>query len=127
MTSAEAAELASALDLDVNDMAICLACLSTVCFELGSGDGRKIAGAITRVAPDLWAEGLELPVRLALRRARERGVPNAGDAARDVKERGPSSRTVRAIIRRLADDLDARAKGDLLKMGFEAWPPRGRL
>ena len=125
MTPAQAAELAAALDLDVDDMAICLACLSFVCFELDSGDERKVAGAITRVAPDLWAEGLELPVRLALQRARGRGIPNAGEAIREVDERGARSRTVRAVVRRLAEELAAHAKGDLLKMGFQPWPPPG--
>ena len=125
MTPAQAAELAAALDLDVDDMAICLACLSFVCFELDSADERKIAGAITRVAPDLWAEGLELPVRLALQRARGQGIPNAGEAIREVDERGARSRTVRAVVRRLAEKLAARAKGDLLKMGFQPWPPPG--
>jgi hypothetical protein len=28
----------------------------------------------------------------------------------------------RAIVRRLAADLAAQAKGDLLRMGFQPWP-----
>ena len=63
-------------------------------------------------------------MRLALGRARERGVAPAGEALRDVDERGPRSTIVRAIVRRLAVDLMERSKGDLLKMGFQPWPPR---
>lgn len=125
MTRAEADALAAALDLDVDDTPICLACLSFVCMDLDSGDNRKIAGTITRVAPDLWAEGLALPVRMALARARECGVVNADHAIADVEDRGFRSAVVRAIVRRLAEQLHARAKGDLLKMGFQPWPPPG--
>src|SRR5947208_16557831 len=126
MTAAQAAELAAALDLDLDDMAICLACLSFVCFELDSGEERKIAGAITRIAPDLWDEGLELPVRLALQRARERGFPNAGEAIREVDERGARSRTVGPGVGRLAEELAARAEGHRLRMGLQPCPPLGR-
>ena len=77
MSHSEAAALAAALELDVDDIGICHACLSFVSLAIDSGDERKVAGSITRMAPDLWAEGLEQPVRLALRRARERGVANA--------------------------------------------------
>ncbi|HEY8777074.1 MAG TPA: hypothetical protein VIM33_11425 [Gaiellaceae bacterium] len=67
MTHAEASALAAALELDVDDLAICHACLSFVSFAIESGDENKVAGSITRMAPDLWAEGLAQPVRLALR------------------------------------------------------------
>jgi hypothetical protein len=122
VTRREADVLAAALELDVDDVAICHACLSFVSFELDSGNERK--GAITRVAPDLWAEGLEQPVRLALGRARERGVAKVAEAERAVRADGPRSTIVRAIVRKLAADLMERTKGDLLKMGFQPWPPR---
>jgi hypothetical protein len=126
MTYADADVLAAALDLDVDDIAICHACLSFVTLALDSGDDRKVASSITRFAPDLWAEGLALPVRLALERARKRGVANAEEAIAAVERRGPRSQVVRVIIRRLAADLSARAQGDLLRMGFEPWPPATR-
>ncbi|MDQ2984367.1 MAG: hypothetical protein M3R70_10680 [Actinomycetota bacterium] len=44
-------------------------------------------------------------------------------ALRDVETRGPRSSVAKAIVRRLAEQLAARAKGDLLKMGFQPWPP----
>ena len=124
MTYAEADELAEALELHVEDIAICLACLSFVSFALDSGDERKVAGSITRTAPDLWAEGLAEPVGMALRGARERGVANAEEAIASIDRKGPRSQVVRAIVRRLAADLSARAQGDLLRMGWQPWPPR---
>lgn len=127
MTHTEAAALAVALELDVDDIGICHACLSFVSLAIDSGDERKVAGSITRMAPDLWAEGLEQPVRLALRRARERGVANAEEAIAMVDRAGARSQVARAIVRRLAADLSARAQGDLLRMGWEAWPPRNRV
>ena len=124
MTRAEAAALAAELELDVDDLGICHACLSFVSFAIDAGDERKVAGSITRMAPDLWAEGLSQPVRLALERARTLGVPNAAEAIAAVAESGPRSQVVRAIVRRLAADLSARAKGDLFRMGWQPWPPR---
>ena len=117
MTHAEAAALATELELDVDDIAICHACLSFVSFAIDAGDERKVAGSITQMAPDLWAEGLSQPVRLALERARKLGVPNADEAIAAVAESGPRSQVVRAIVRRLAADLSARAQGDLFRMG----------
>ena len=120
----QAKGIASQLDLDLDDIGICLACLSFVSFALDSGSERKVAGSITSMAPDLWAEGLEQPVRLALERARERGVANAEEAIVTVDRSGPRSPVVRAIVRKLAWDLSARAKGDLFRMGWQPWPPR---
>jgi len=124
VTRAEAAALAAALELDVDDIAICHACLSFVSLAIDSGNERKVAGSITRMAPDLWAEGLAQPVRLALERARKRGVANAEEAIVTVGKSGPRSQVVRAIVRRLAADLSARAQGDLFRMGWQPWPPR---
>jgi hypothetical protein len=126
VTHREAADLAAELDLDVDDIAICHACLSFVSFALDSGDDHEVACSITRVAPDLWAEGLAQPVRLALERARKRGVVNAQEAIAAVDRNGARSQVVRAIVRRLAAELSARAKGDLLRMGWEPWPPPRR-
>jgi hypothetical protein len=125
VTHAEAAALAGALELDVDDLGICHACLSFVSFAIDSGDDHEVACSIKRVAPDLWAEGLAQPVRIALRRARERGVANADEAIAAVGKSGPRSQVARAIIRRLAADLSTRAQGDLFRMGWQPWPPRG--
>lgn len=118
----EAAELAARIGLDVHDIPICLACLSFVAVPLGSGDEREATRWARRMAPDLWAEGLEQPVRLALRRARDQGVSNAEAGLVDVDTRGPRSVTVREIVLQLGRDLDEHARGDFPKMGFQPWP-----
>jgi hypothetical protein len=125
VTVAEAERLASQLDLDVDDIGICHACLSFVSMAIDAGNPHKIRGAVQSMTPYLWEEGLALPARMALARARERGVVNAREGLRDVEFNGPRSRTARAIVRRLGADLSEKAKGDLLKMGFQPWPPPG--
>ena len=106
MTRTEAAALAAELELDVDDIAICHACLSFVSLAIDSGDERKVAGSITSMAPDLWAEGLAQPVRLALERARKLGVANAEEAIVTVDKSGPRSPVVRSSA---------------------GWPPTSRL
>ena len=124
LTYAEADAVAAALELDVDDLAICHACLSFVSFAIDSGDDHEVACTITRIAPDLWAEGLAQPVRMALERAGKRGVANAAEAIASIDRNGPRSPVARAIVRRLAAELSARAQGDLLRMGWQPWPPR---
>jgi len=119
----EARGLVSQLELDLDDIGICLACLSFVSMAIDSGDEREIRRETNRMTPDLWAEGLALPARLALERARKRGIPGADTALADIEARGGRSLVAKAIVYRLAADLSARAKGDPLKMGFEPWPP----
>ncbi len=123
MTRAAADALAAQLDLDVDDLAICHACLSFVSFVIDSGDEREVRSWTRRIAPDLWAEGLAEPARMALRRARARGVKDADEAIRLVEERGPRSSVVHAIVHRLAAELSERAERNLLKMGWQPWPP----
>ena len=120
MKPAQADELAAQLDLHVHDVPICLACLSFVVFAIDAGDEREIRLWTSRMTPDLWAEGLEQPARLAGARAAERGVPRAAEALATL---GPRSPVARAIVRRLAGQLSEHARGDPLKMGFEPWPP----
>jgi hypothetical protein len=105
VTSEQLSNLARALAIPLSAPGVCPGCLSFVIFELESGDGRKIAGAVTRVAADLWAEGLDEPVACALSRAVERGVPDAAEAVPEFEERGFRSPLFRAVVRRLAQDL----------------------
>jgi hypothetical protein len=123
ISSREAAELARRLVLDLDDLGICHACLSFVSMPLGWGDEREARRATVAITPDLWEEGLAEPARRALQRARADGVPGAEAGLADVEARQGRSVTSRAIVRRLAEDLAARAKGDLLRMGFQPWPP----
>jgi hypothetical protein len=110
VTGAHAKELAERLDLGVHDIPICLACLSFVSFPIGRGDEREARSWARRMAPDLWAEGLEQPVRLALRRARDAGMPNAEAAIANVEARGPRGVAVREIVLRLGRDLEDHAR-----------------
>src|SRR3954453_18944320 len=63
-------ELASTLDLDMNEVGICLACLTFVAFPLDRGDEREVRRNTLQFTPILWDEGLERPARSALERAR---------------------------------------------------------
>jgi hypothetical protein len=121
--TADAMRLAAELGLDVHDLPICLACLSVVTMAIDEGEGRAIAAAVRRMTPDLWAEGLEQPVRTALRRARDREVAGAEAALLDVNARGARSAVAKATVRVLAEQQSERAGGDLLKMGWRPWPP----
>lgn len=123
ISSKDAAELANRLELDLDDLGICHACLSFVSMPLGWGDEREARRATFVITPDLWEEGLAEPARRALERARTEGIPGAEAGLADVTEQQGGSVTARAIVRRLAADLSARAKGDLLRMGFKPWPP----
>lgn len=102
LSKQEVDELVLALDVSLNDVRVCLACLTFVSFPLDLGQDQKAAGAARRLAPNFWAEGLALPVQAALERARKRGVPGAAEAIAEVEERGPRARIVAAVIRQLA-------------------------
>jgi len=119
----EARGLVSQLELELDDVGICLACLSFVSMAIDFGDGREVRRELNRMTPDLWAEGLALPARLALQRARKCGVPGADAALADIQARGGRSLVAKAIVYRLAAELSARAQRDPLEIGFEPSPP----
>jgi hypothetical protein len=102
--------LAEALRVGLHSPGVCLLCLTFVTSELESGDGRKIAGAVTRISPSLWYEGLDESVRMALEHAVRNGVPDAADALRDFEARAFRSTIFRAVVRRLAEQLDENAR-----------------
>jgi hypothetical protein len=118
----DANALAARLDLELDAIGICWACLSIVSMALDSGDERAVRREVSRMAPDLWAEGLALPAGVALERARRRGDPDAEAALADIARRGARSRVVKAIVRRLAQDLSDRARVEI-ERGF----PKGRV
>ncbi len=120
VTFKAAAVLAARLELDLDDCPICLACLSFVSLPLGAGDEREARSWTRRMTFDIWAEGLAQPALLALRRARDDGVSDAEAGLADVAERGGRSLMAQAIVWHLAGDLAARARRDLLKMGFRS-------
>jgi hypothetical protein len=115
--------VAAELDIELDEIGICHACLSFVSFPLGDGDERRARREARRIAPDLWREGLALPAKRALRRARDRGVAGAREACVEAETAGGRSAIACAIVMRLAAIQAERAKGDVLKMGFQPWPP----
>jgi hypothetical protein len=92
LTRARIEQVVAALDLELDELAICEACLSFVTFPLDRGDEREVALATTQVTPDLWAEGLALPLQAALERARRRGVAHAAGVVTEVEAFGAESR-----------------------------------
>src|SRR5690242_11719791 len=103
-------DLVDALELDVHATGICLACLCFVSSALDGGDEADIRRTTASMTADLWHDGLALPLRASLERARRRGVANAVAAIADVERRGHRSPVVRAAVRRLAADLLAEMK-----------------
>src|SRR5207253_2568179 len=76
------------LDLDVDDIPICLACLSFVSSALESGHPREIDRTVAEFAPSLWEEGLAQPVLLAQQRPKRQGMAGAEAALAEVERRG---------------------------------------
>lgn len=109
----DANALAARLDLELDSIGICLACLSFVSMALDSGDEREVRRAVNYFAPALWEEGLALPVRAALERASKAGDEEAETAIAELAERGPRSPVVKAIVRRLGQELGDRMQRDL--------------
>jgi hypothetical protein len=105
MTAEHARAVAAELELDVNDSGVCKACLCFVAFAIDNGDEKDARRQTFAFARPLWEEGLALYTRLALERARVAGVRHADEAIVDIERRGSRSPVVRAIVRRLAEDL----------------------
>lgn len=93
------------LELDFLSAGICLACLTFVAFPLDLGDEREARREARRIAPDLWAEGLELAVLQALERAKADGVAGAAEAIDDVQRQAWRSPVVQAIVWRYAEQM----------------------
>lgn len=110
MTRERANAIAASLDVGLHSPGLCLACLTFVAFE--DGDGRAVAGQVRTIAPTLWAEGFDKPVRSALLRAVREGVPRADEALQDLDDRGFRSAIFRAVVLRLGGELreDARKR-----------------
>src|SRR5437870_11954462 len=105
LTKEQARAVAQALELDLDEIDICLACLSFVSFPLRTGDDREVRRALAYITPHIWEEGLALPAVAALERARRAGLPHAEAALADIDALGSRSRVVREIVLCLAADL----------------------
>lgn len=118
----DATALAARLDLDLDAIGICFACLSIVSVAVDSGDERAVRREVAQMAPDLWEEGLALPVLAALERARRAGDDDARVAIADIERLSAGSAVVKAIVRRLAQELSDRMHSE-----FEREFPKGRV
>jgi hypothetical protein len=105
VTAKHVEALAKSLDVGLHSPGVCSMCLLLVTPELDCEDGRAAAGRITMIAPTLWAEGLDRPVRQALEQKVRFGVADATEALLDFDERGFRSGIFRAVVRRLAIEL----------------------
>src|SRR5207302_2199722 len=72
ITKRQSRALTQALQLDLDAIDVCRACLSFVAFPLEAGDDREVHRALAYITPHLWAEGLEQPATSALEQARRR-------------------------------------------------------
>jgi len=102
--------LAAELELDLEVLPICIACLSFVSSTLDHDDEPKIRGALVTFTPLLWEEGLAEPARAAVEEAVRRGVRDAAGALADLDAHGPRTPIARAIVRRLASELSYRSR-----------------
>jgi hypothetical protein len=102
LDTARADAVAESLELELSRVPACGACLWVVGHALRSGDAAEVRRVVRFVAPTLWGEGLEAPVRAALEAACARGVEDAHAAAAEVERFGPTSRVAKAVVRRLA-------------------------
>jgi hypothetical protein len=109
ITREQADELAAQLEVSLDD-GICFACLSFVSFPLELGDSRELAGALRRMTPDIWDDGLDVRALRAARRARMAGVPRAAEGLADLERRGGRSVVARALVLRLAGELSRRSR-----------------
>jgi hypothetical protein len=110
--------LAARLDIDVDEIGICQACLSFVSFAIESGDACEIRRWTREVTPWLWDEGLALPLQASLERARRDGVPDAEAAIRDLVLNGSDGATARGVVQRLAVDLMERTRERMRAQGL---------
>ena len=124
MTTAEAARLAESLELDLDGCPCASRASASSRSQIDGGDEPKIRGAVFRMTPDLWADGLELP---AWRRSR---APATGacrvraEALGELAASGlpePHRPCDRAASSR--QQLADRAAADRLRT---QWAPRGR-
>ncbi len=90
------------LDLDVDRIGICQACLSFVSCSLG--DPKEARHWTYEMTPFIWEEGLREPALEAVRR-----LGNV-EALADLEAKGGRSKTARAIVMHLARQQDERAR-----------------
>ncbi|HEX5245821.1 MAG TPA: hypothetical protein VFW41_01690 [Gaiellaceae bacterium] len=90
------------LDLDVDHLGICQACLSFVSCSLANP--KEARHWTYEMTPNLWEEGLREPALEAVRKLGD------AEALADLEARGGRSKTARAIVMHLARQQEERAR-----------------
>ena len=90
------------LDLDVDQIGICQACLSFVSMSLE--DPKEARHWTYEMTPFIWEEGLKEPALEAVRKLGD------AEALADLEAKGGRSKTARAIVMHLAKQQDERAR-----------------
>ena len=90
------------LDLDVDRIGICQACLSLVSMSLD--DPKEARHWMYEMTPFLWEEGLREPALEAVRKLGD------AEALADLEAKGARSNVARAIVMHLARQQDERAR-----------------
>lgn len=111
---AKVVPFAACLELDLARTTVCYACLSFVSFPLDAGEVEEARSWARRMTPYIWVEGLAEPALAAAREAAMEGGPLAAACLADLEERGGKSVVARAIVLRLAADLTARTRTELV-------------
>lgn len=101
MDADDAAPLAAKLSVGLGSHGVCFPCLGMVADE---------RAAERWVAPTLWVEGLGVTVTAAVERAVELDLTDASAARDDLRARGCRSGIFRAVVRRLARELEEEAQ-----------------
>jgi hypothetical protein len=109
----DADQLALRLDVNLRSRGVCYPCLGEVAHNLKT---RKRRGGEIEFVGNLWAEGLGESVAFAVGSAVARGLPGALEAQQDLASRGRRSDIFRAVVRRLALELDQETQ-----RAFAAW------
>lgn len=104
---------AFAAEVPLGRTGVCLACLGVVSFAVKRGDPREIAGELRRMTPDLWADGLAGPALAAAIRARDAGAVHGERAVACLERNGGRSAVARALVHRLAEELNRQAQTEL--------------
>jgi hypothetical protein len=103
MTPDDAAPLAAKLSVGLGSHGVCYPCLGEVAWELEHESDHHVEHW---VVPTLWVEGLGVTVTAAVDRAVAIGVTDATTARADLQARGCRSGIFRAVVRRLARELE---------------------
>ena len=97
--------------LDLDTIPACPLCLLDLAWAMHESRPRnEIAGKLTTTCDWVWME-IDSEVEARLARLAMRGIPDAAEAARDVRLNAWRSRVVRVLVarlaRRIADELES--------------------